>query len=63
MVLTYNSRVNEFAADAFGVKLGMGEALASGLIKISIGAVLSLPHARPHTDMHTHRRAAILDTL
>jgi STE24 endopeptidase len=37
LLLTFNSRHNEFQADAFAVKLGKGAALASGLIKISIG--------------------------
>lgn len=37
LLLTFNSRFNEFAADAFAVFLGKGNALASGLIKISIG--------------------------
>ena len=37
LIMTFNSRTNEFAADAFAVQLGKGAALASGLIKISIG--------------------------
>lgn len=37
VLLTFNSRRNEFAADAYAVSLGRGEPLASGLIKISIG--------------------------
>jgi Zn-dependent protease with chaperone function len=40
LLLTLNSRHNEFAADAFAVGLGKGKALASGLIKISIGRIL-----------------------
>jgi STE24 endopeptidase len=39
LLLTLNSRHNEFAADAFAVGLGKGKALASGLIKISIGRI------------------------
>lgn len=35
LVLTLNSRSNEFAADAFAVTLGRGKALVGGLIKIS----------------------------
>ena len=34
-VMNYNSRCNEFAADRYAVKLGMGEALGRGLVKIS----------------------------
>ena len=37
LLMTSNSRTNEFAADAYAVTLGMGSALASGLIKISVG--------------------------
>lgn len=37
LLMTFNSRTNEFAADAYAVKLGMGKDLAGGLIKISIG--------------------------
>jgi STE24 endopeptidase len=37
LLMTFNSRTNEFAADAYAVSLGRGEPLASGLIKISIG--------------------------
>lgn len=33
--MNYNSRCNEFAADRYAVKLGMGEALGRGLVKIS----------------------------
>jgi len=36
LILTFNSRYNEFQADAFAASLGRGKALASGLIKISI---------------------------
>lgn len=36
LALNFNSRINEFAADAFSKKLGKAEALATGLIKISI---------------------------
>lgn len=36
LMMTFNSRMNEFAADAFAVGLGMGKELGSGLIKISI---------------------------
>lgn len=32
-----NSRINEFAADEFSMKLGYGNELCSGLIKISVG--------------------------
>jgi STE24 endopeptidase len=35
LLLTFNSRINEFAADAFACQLGRGESLATGLIKIS----------------------------
>lgn len=42
LVMTFNSRTNEFAADAYAVGLGKGSALASGLIKISIGKSSSL---------------------
>ena len=42
LILTFNSRRNEFAADAFAIKLGKGAALASGLIKISIGKQSSI---------------------
>lgn len=38
--MTINSRRNEFAADKFSQDLGMGPALVSGLIKISIGRLL-----------------------
>lgn len=37
LCMTFNSRTNEFAADAYAVSLNMGQPLASGLIKISIG--------------------------
>ena len=37
LLMTFNSRTNEFAADAYAVSLDMGPALATGLIKISIG--------------------------
>ena len=37
VLMTMNSRRNEFAADKFSQDLGMGPALVSGLIKISIG--------------------------
>lgn len=33
--MNFNSRCNEFAADRYAVKLGMGEALGRGLVKIS----------------------------
>jgi STE24 endopeptidase len=47
LLLTFNSRTNEFAADAYAVSLGKGAALASGLIKISIGTLLRrLPYGR-----------------
>jgi len=36
LLMTMNSRRNEFAADKFSQDLGMGPALASGLVKISI---------------------------
>lgn len=36
VLLTMNSRHNEFAADAYAVSLGYGEQLTSGLLKISI---------------------------
>lgn len=36
----FNSRANEFAADKYANDLGMGPALASGLIKISIGTYI-----------------------
>mmetsp|Transcript_27667 Transcript_27667/g.38113 ORF Transcript_27667/g.38113 Transcript_27667/m.38113 type:complete len:472 (-) Transcript_27667:1008-2423(-) len=36
LLMTVNSRRNEFQADAFASQLGMGEALGTGLIKISI---------------------------
>ncbi len=36
LLLTINSRRNEFAADAFAVQLGKGDALKGGLIKISV---------------------------
>ena len=39
LAMTFNSRTNEFAADAFAASLGMGKELASGLIKISIGMI------------------------
>jgi Zn-dependent protease with chaperone function len=34
-LMNFNSRCNEFAADRYAVKLGMGEALGRGLVKIS----------------------------
>ena len=34
-IMNFNSRCNEFAADRYAVKLGMGEALGRGLVKIS----------------------------
>lgn len=37
LLMTFNSRTNEFAADAYAVTLGMGKDLAGGLIKISVG--------------------------
>jgi STE24 endopeptidase len=40
LAMTYNSRSNEFAADAYAVSLDMGAPLATGLIKISIGMLL-----------------------
>jgi STE24 endopeptidase len=36
LLMTYNSRYNEFAADSFACGLDMSEDLASGLIKISL---------------------------
>ncbi len=36
VLLTCNSRHNEFAADAYAVSLGYGQELMSGLLKISI---------------------------
>jgi STE24 endopeptidase len=42
LILTFNSRYNEFQADAFAASLGRGKPLASGLIKISIGECLSI---------------------
>lgn len=36
LVMNFNSRANEFAADRFSNKLGMGDALKSGLVKISV---------------------------
>lgn len=36
IIMNFNSRYNEFAADAFSKKLGMADALAKGLIKISV---------------------------
>lgn len=36
ILMTFNSRRNEFAADEFAVDLGRGKALGQGLIKISI---------------------------
>jgi STE24 endopeptidase len=36
LILNFNSRFNEFAADAFSKKLGKADALGRGLIKISI---------------------------
>jgi len=37
LLMTFNSRTNEFAADRYAVSLHMGKELASGLIKISVG--------------------------
>lgn len=36
LIMKFNSRYNEFAADKFSVDLGYGSALASGLVKISV---------------------------
>lgn len=36
LLMTFNSRHNEFAADSYACKLGMSDDLASGLIKISL---------------------------
>jgi STE24 endopeptidase len=36
LIMNFNSRANEFAADRYAAKLGMGEDLCKGLIKISI---------------------------
>mmetsp|Transcript_26156 Transcript_26156/g.43581 ORF Transcript_26156/g.43581 Transcript_26156/m.43581 type:complete len:464 (+) Transcript_26156:53-1444(+) len=36
LLMTFNSRTNEFAADQYAVSLDMGPPLATGLIKISI---------------------------
>lgn len=36
LILNFNSRANEFAADKYANDLGMGPALSTGLIKISI---------------------------
>lgn len=37
LVMNFNSRYNEFQADKFACTLGMGQELADGLVKISIG--------------------------
>ena len=37
LLMTMNSRRNEFAADKFSQDLGMGSDLCSGLVKISVG--------------------------
>lgn len=34
--MNFNSRANEFAADRYALDLGMGAALGSGLVKISV---------------------------
>ncbi len=39
LLMTFNSRVNEFAADAFAVGLGRGQPLASGLLKVCLRRV------------------------
>lgn len=44
-MVNINSRANEFAADKYAATLGMGDGLATGLIKISIGASLPILHA------------------
>lgn len=36
LLMTLNSRTNEFAADAYAHSLGLGGPLASGLVKISV---------------------------
>jgi|Transcript_24833 STE24 endopeptidase len=36
LLMTFNSRKNEFQADSYAVGLDMGPPLASGLVKISI---------------------------
>jgi STE24 endopeptidase len=36
LLMTVNSRRNEFAADAFATSLGKGPALQSGLVKLSV---------------------------
>lgn len=35
LIMNFNSRANEFAADAYSKELGLAEALARGLVKIS----------------------------
>jgi len=40
LLMTFNSRTNEFAADRYAVSLHMGKELASGLIKISVGEAM-----------------------
>jgi Zn-dependent protease with chaperone function len=42
--MAYNSRRNEFAADQYALKLGMGDALGRGLVKISTGGAAFLYH-------------------
>ena len=37
LIMNFNSRYNEFAADKYALDLDYAEPLASGLIKISIG--------------------------
>ena len=37
LIMNFNSRYNEFAADRYALDLDYAEPLASGLIKISIG--------------------------
>lgn len=41
--MNYNSRCNEFAADQYALKLGMGDALGRGLVKISTGEPFLAP--------------------
>lgn len=42
VLLTVNSRRNEFQADAFAVQLGRGQDLCGGLVKLSVGKLIIL---------------------
>ena len=51
-LVTWNTRKNEFQADAFAVKLGRGTALQSGLVKIATENLSNLNPDHLYSAMH-----------